>query len=630
MRIITLHSDFIEFQALKKAIGQPEETDNKPHRVEDCLVVLSSVEKDDEKNPEAVVQKLIDNIKDIASQVKTKTVVLYPYVHLSSTPASPTVALKVLKDAEAKLKKDFKLTRAPFGWYKTFDIKCKGHPLSELSRQFGAEEKPQEESKALASEKKMQSYWHVLDTAGKLSKLEIGDNEIKGFDFKQHPKLKLFCHYEMAKVRAVNQEPPHVKYMKKLELVDYEPASDPGNLRYYPKGRLIKTLLERFVTARVKKYGGMEIESPIMYDYNHPALKSYLNRFPARQYSIQTPNKKVFLRFAACFGQFLMLKDSQLSYRNLPLRIYELTRYSFRVEQHGELTGLRRLRAFTMPDTHALCADLDAAKKEMLVRFEMSRNILKDAGLKLPDDLELAIRATKDFYEKNKDFIQQLVKAWGKPALIEMWDERFFYFVTKYELNFVDTLNKASALTTDQIDIENAERYGITYTDKDGNKKSPFILHCSPSGAIERVLYALLEKANFMEQAKHAPSLPLWLCPTQVRIIPVSVLNHMKFSEELCNELSAANIRVDIDEREETVGKRIRDAEMEWIPYILVVGDKEIKNKDKLVVRIRATGNEKPYKKQDLISEISKKIGDMPFEPLPLSPYLSKRPIFVG
>lgn len=628
MRIITLHSDFIEFQALKQAIKEPEKTDKDRHRIDDCLVVLASVEKQDEENPSSAAEKLVENIIDIAKQVKTKTIVLYPYVHLSSTPAQPSVALSVLKEAEEKLKKQFKVTRAPFGWYKTFNIKCKGHPLSELSRQFGPGKEA--ESKAVASEKKLVSKWHVLDTKGKLSKIKFEKDKLKGFEFGKHPKFELFAGYEMAKVRAVSQEPSHVRYMRKLELVDYEPASDPGNLRYYPKGKLVKKLLETFVTAKVREYGAMEIESPIMYDYSHPALKSYLDRFPARQYSIQTPNKKVFLRFAACFGQFLMLKDSQISYRDLPLRMYELTRYSFRVEQHGELSGLRRLRAFTMPDTHAFCADLDGAKKEMLVRFAMSRSILAQAGLKLPDDLELAIRITKEFYENNKDFIQQLVKEWGKPALIEMWDERFFYFVTKYELNFVDTLNKASALTTDQIDIENAERYGITYVDEHGRKNHPYILHCSPSGAIERVMYALLEKAGYMEQAKKPPMLPLWLCPTQVRIIPVSAKNQMGFAEGLQKELTAENIRVDIDDMEESVGKRIMKAEREWVPYILVVGEREAKSKNELMVRIRELGKEIKYTKDKLIMEIKEKTRGMPYEPLPLNVFLSKRPIFVG
>ena len=132
-------------------------------------------------------------------------------------------------------------------------------------------------------------------------------------------------------------------------------------MRFFPNGRLIKSLIERYVTDRVKEYGGYEVETPIMYDSEHPSMVSYFNRFPARQYNIDSDGKKLFLRFAACFGQFLMANHFQMSFKNLPYKLYELTRYSFRREQSGELVGLRRLRAFTMPDCHAFCGDMTQA-----------------------------------------------------------------------------------------------------------------------------------------------------------------------------------------------------------------------------------------------------------------------------
>ena len=314
------------------------------------------------------------------------------------------------------------------------------------------------------------------------------------FDFTGWEALRLFAEYEMKKVRVVREEPPHTRLMRRLEIADYEPASDPGNLRYYPKGRLIKSLIEELVTRRVVEYGAMEVETPVMYDITHPSLSSYFNRFPARQYTIDSEGKTFFLRFAACFGQFLILSDATISYRALPVRIYELTRYSFRRELRGELVGLRRLRAFTMPDCHALCRDLDQAREELMRRFKLSRRVLGEIGLE-PGDYELGIRVTRDFYRDHGDILWDLVGEFGRPSLVEMWDERFFYFVLKWEFNFVDSLGKASALSTDQIDVENAERYGITYVDKDGRRRHPIILHCSPSGAVERCIYALLEKA---------------------------------------------------------------------------------------------------------------------------------------
>jgi threonyl-tRNA synthetase len=415
--------------------------------------------------------------------------------------------------------------------------------------------------------------------------------------------------------------------MKELEIADFEEGSDPGNLRFYPKGRLIKSLLEQFVTQMVTEYGGMEVETPIMYDAQNPILADYLNRFPARQYIVKSEDKELFLRFAACFGQFLMLSSSLISYKQLPLKIYELTRYSFRREKSGELAGLRRLRAFTMPDVHAICENLEQALKEFVVRFKLCQDVLSKIGLD-KDDYELAIRFTKEFYEKNKDFIVSLIKLHGEPALVEMWDEKIFYFILKYELNFVDALSKASALSTDQIDVENGKRYGITFIDENSKKQTPIILHCSPSGAIERVMYALLEKTYMEEKKKKVPKLPTWLSPTQVRIMPLSE-KHLKFSEEIANEIEKEDIRVDIDDRNLTVENKVRYGELEWVPYSIVVGGKEIESK-MFPIRIRETGEVKKMKIEEFIKIVKNEMVGKPFRNLNLPKFLSKRPKFVA
>jgi threonyl-tRNA synthetase len=413
--------------------------------------------------------------------------------------------------------------------------------------------------------------------------------------------------------------------MQRLAIADYEEGSDEGNLRWYPKGRMMKSLLETYVTGKVQAYGGVEVETPIMYNSHHPALESYLNRFPARQYLVKSDDKELFLRFAACFGQFLMAKDARISYKHLPLKLYELTRYSFRREKSGEVVGLRRLRAFTMPDCHALVKDFAMAKSEMSVRLDLCLDTLGGAGLSR-DDVEMAIRFTREFYEENKEFVTSLVRRMGKPALAELWDERFFYFVLKYELNFVDNLNKASALSTDQIDVENGERYGIEYVDEDGTKKHPVILHCSPSGAIERIIYALLEKAAAAQVRGEVPDFPLWLTPTQARVIPLNK-EFVSFASATADRIEAAGIRVDLDDREETVGKKIRDAEREWVRYILVLGSKELAGA-KLQVRDRRLGKMREMTLDELVAEVKTEVEGKPFRPVPLPRQVSLRAAF--
>ncbi len=633
MKILLIHSDFIEFEPKQKAIKQAEEAGSK-QKIEECLVVFTAVEKADEKNAKKASELLAGEIKDVASQVKAENIVLYPYAHLSKELSSPDAALKIMKECESILKKDFSVSRAPFGWYKAFTLKAKGHPLSELSREIIVSEEGKEESDALKKEKEeLKSEWFIIEPSGKMSRIEVKDKKVTGFDFKDHPKLKKLVNYEMMKSRIVDKEPPHIKLMKNLELVDYEEGSDPGNFRYMPKGRLVKSLLEEFVTQKVAEYGAMEVETPIMYDYEHPALKNYLNRFPARQYTIETPNKRVFLRFSACFGQFLMAKDATISYRNLPMRLYELTKYSFRVEQRGELAGLRRLRTFTMPDCHALCKDFIQAKEEMLRRFELADEVIGGVGLE-KNDMEFAVRVVKDFFDEHKDFVLALVKKWGKPAMLEIWNKRFFYFVLKHEWNFIDALDKAATLTTDQIDVENAERYGIMYTDADNKKKYPLILHLSPSGAIERCIYALLEKQQMKKEEaekkkqKYNQLLPMWLSPTQVRLCPVND-SFTKYAEGIADKLEKEDIRIDVDDRTESVQKKIRDAEMEWTPLIVVIGEKEKESKN-YATRFRETGKVENMTLEEIIKYVKDKTKGYPCKPLPLPRLLTKRPVFIG
>ncbi|MCS7136473.1 MAG: threonine--tRNA ligase [Nitrososphaerota archaeon] len=617
MKLLILHTNFVEYEPVEIEGKVFEEAEPGRKRFEEIILVLTTMEEGDD---EATVDKAVSELKGYSSKVGSRRILIYPYAHLSNKLATPERALELVRIFREKCGLvGMEVYTSPFGWTKALSLSIKGHPLAEQFRSITPEAASATYvPKALVMEERIRSYWYILTPDGKLTPVE-------SFDFSGHEGLKALAVYEMAKSRAVLQTPPHVDLMKKLEIADYEPGSDLGNIRWPAKGRLIKSLIEHYVTEKVIEYGGMEIETPIMYDLKHPCLESYLNRFPARQYIVKSDEKEFFLRFAACFGQFLMAHDMQVSYKQLPVRLYELTRYSFRREKSGELVGLKRLRAFTMPDVHALCADIQQAKEEMLRRFELSINVLEGIGL-TKDDYEMAIRFTKDFYESNKEFVTELVKTFGKPALVEMWEERFFYFVLKWEFNFIDNLGKASALSTDQIDVENAERYDITYVDQFGNKRYPIILHCSPSGAIERVIYALLEKAYkaYMEGGK--PMLPVWLSPTQIRLIPVSDA----FVEDcvlLSERLESEQIRVDVDDRSETVDKKVRDAETEWVPYIIVFGKRE-KESNVFSVRDRASGSIKQMTIEELIREIRSKTAGRPYKRLSLPRMLSKRPSF--
>ena len=626
MQLLFIHSDFIEYEARDKTrVAEEIENRSARVRVEEALVVFIAVERGDgdeyNSNSEYVVEKATEEVISVAKKVGAERIVLYPYAHLSSELASPEISMEILKAMEEQLRaRGMEVKRAPFGWYKAFTIRCKGHPLSELSRKIKVGEEEKRASKALEAEEKAESDFFFMDERGELiapSNFKFGDAD---------EKLKKFFLYESEKRREVDKIPPHVELMKRLEIADYEPSSDPGNMRFYPRGELIKKLIEDYVREAVTGYGAAEVETPLMYSVKHPSLKDYIDRFPARQYSILGKDNKpdLFLRFSACFGQFLMSKDMSISYKSLPLKLFELA-YSFRKEKRGELVGLRRLRKFTMPDMHTLCRDMSEALEEFKQQYELCMRVLADIGFST-EDYEVAIRFTRDFYDAHRDFITELVRIAGKPVLIELWDQRFFYFVLKFEFNFVDALGKASALSTVQIDVENAARYGIRYIDARGEEKEPIILHCSPSGAIERCMYALLEKAYMDKERGTPPMLPLWLSPTQLRLIPVAERHH-EYIRAILPALDG--IRVDVDDREETVSKKIRDAGREWIPYVGVIGDREVE-RGTVNVNIRATQQVEEMAVEELRRRIAEGIKGRPYRKLPLPLRLSERVRFVG
>ena len=275
MRILQLHSDFMVFKPIKKEIKLAEEAKKQENRIEDAVVLFTAIEKNDDLS---LVNEAIEELHIFLKNLKVNRILIYPFAHLSNNLADPSSALKLLKEMERQAKRKKILTfRAPFGRTKQFTIAIKGHPLAEQSRSYLLSEKKETSkkedviSKALKAEQKLKSFWYILDSDGVLKSVE-------DFNFRDFKNLELFSKYEVAKVRESCEMPPHVTLMKRLEMADYEEGSDPGNIRWYPKGRLVKSLLEQYVTDKMVNYGAMEVETPIMYDFKHPSLSDYLNR----------------------------------------------------------------------------------------------------------------------------------------------------------------------------------------------------------------------------------------------------------------------------------------------------------------------------------------------------------------
>ncbi len=604
MRILLIHSDYLNYNVKNKThVAEEIEDAKKQGAFDESLVVFTAVEKDDENNPQGIVKNLVKEVIKTNDQVKAENIVLYPYAHLSSSLSSPKVAVQVLKDAEEALNAEgLNVKRVPFGWYKAFEISCKGHPLSELSRTITAEEEDEEEVE------KKPSSWSILD----------GDKIIDIDDFKfENDQLEKLVSYELGTGASDAGEPPHVKLMREKELCDYESASDVGNLKWFPKGRLVRDLLADYVYNLVVDQGAMPIETPIFYDLDNEAINVHAAKFGERQYRTDT-KKNLMLRFACCFGAFRVMADPFITWKNLPAKLYELSTYSFRFEKKGEVVGLKRLRAFTMPDFHSFCADMESTLEE----FSKQTDMCIQTGVDLDVNYEIIFRATKDFYDENKDWMYSIGKKIGKPVLLEILPERKHYWSCKIDFAAIDYLGRPIENPTVQIDVESGKRFDITYLGEDGKEHYPTILHCSPTGSIERVICSLLEKTA-IELDEKAPMLPTWLSPIEVRIITVGE-DHKDFANELYDKINAENIRVDVDDRDESVGKKIRNAATEWIPYIFVVGDNE-KESGVFSVTVRETGEKVDMTVDELIKEVLDKTKGMPYRGLPLPKDISTR-----
>ena len=597
MRLLLIHSDYIEYEAKKKT-KMAEEASVLSDKETEALTVFCAVESIDEEDLEGVILQGIEEIKKTAGQVNVDKIVVYPYAHLSSDLSSPETAVAVLNALKAGLEKEgFSVKRAPFGWYKSFKLSCKGHPLSELSKTIIPGETTVKPAK-----KEVTHDWFVLTPDGK-------QHDTK--EYLDDSPFGCMVKKELGIATPVGGDPAHVDLMRGKELVDYEPASDVGCLRWMPKGKLIRDLLADYVLRMVLEYGGTPVETPVMYDLGDKAIFEHADKFGERQYRFKSNNRNMMLRFAACFGMFSIMRDMHISPNHLPMKMYELSTYSFRHEQKGEVIGLKRLRSFTMPDMHSLCLDMPQALKCFEEQLAMGWQTGRDFETKLV----AAFRCTKGFYAEHEAWVKKIVKESDCPMLIEILSDRVHYWVAKIDLAAIDGQLRPIENPTVQIDVESSTRFNIKYHKEDGTPVHPPILHCSPTGSVERVMCAILENIS----TQPVPALPTWLSPVQVRVVPVTE-KHLAFAEELMTAINAAQIRCDMDDRNETMGKKVREAGMDWVPYVIVVGDEEVASK-KLTVTIRRKSQpNKPHKEQltvdALIAAVKKDVEGKPFRPL--------------
>ena len=319
MKFLALHVDYIKFKPLKKAlqsVGDLSEKEKEGGDIKESLVILTAVEKTD-VDVGKVVEGFVENVKDIAKQVKVENIVLYPYAHLSSNLSSPDVAIKVLNEAEKSLSKMFNVVRAPFGYYKEFELKVKGHPLSELSREIkfsGNEAEEHYDEKQLLREISKSK----LDS----SKLKENDHRIIG------QQMDLFSFSEMA----------------------------PGMVFWHNNGLIIKNELINFWREIHQKAGYKEISTPQIMDKKLWQISGHWDKYKGNNFLTTYEKRDFLVKPMNCPGGMLVYRNKPKSYKELPLRIGELG-VVHRVELSGVLAGLFRVVQFTQDDAHIFCTE---------------------------------------------------------------------------------------------------------------------------------------------------------------------------------------------------------------------------------------------------------------------------------
>jgi len=611
MRLLLVHADRFEYEAREKAVKEPEPLDesHKKGALENGLVVFSTVEKNDEQEPDQIATNAASSIEEVLGWLKTKKVMVYPYAHLSTSLASREPAISILKALEKKLSQEgYEVSRSPFGWYKSFTLTAKGHPLSELSRTITVDTKSRQAAPAVKTE------YVIMDQEGKL---HSPDN----FVFGPHDaEFKSLVEKEALKRGLTGGEPHFLDYARRFG-IEWESFADVGQMRFGPESNLIMDLLAEYAGRVIRRIGIpiLNVKGTNMFDVAVKPIKEHLQLFGSRAYEVKVDERTFVLRYAACFQQFSMVKDWTLSYRTLPFGTFEVAD-SYRMEQSGELLLSFRLRKFLMPDLHIYLKNVAEAIR---IGDKIHSTIYEEIR-KVNREYVSLYNTTRSFFDANKDSFMELVKVEKKPILLNFVPEGLYYWVLNVEYNIIDDLDRPREIGTFQIDVGNAKRFGIAYADEKGEKQFPVIIHTAVIGGLERYLFTLLDSAVRLERQGKKPMLPVWVSPTQVRIIPVAQ-QFVKQGMKLLGTLEKAGIRADLDDRDDTMQSKVRDAELSWIPFSVIYGEKEIKTKQ-LSVRSRTDSTESKIGLTAFLKRLKGEVEGYPVRPLTYPVLLSQRP----
>ena len=361
----------------------------------------------------------------------------------------------------------------------------------------------------------------------------------------------------------------HIKLGKELDLFSFQKES-PGVPFFHPKGAIIYNQLLSFLREEYKKEGYQEVITPLLYDKSLWETSGHWEHFKDDMFILKVDNRDFALKPMNCPSHCLIYKDSLKSYRDLPLRIADFAPLH-RNEIKGALVGLTRVRKFSQDDAHIFLTE-EQVESEILRLINFTNYIYKkvfnfDYTANLSTRPEKYMGDIKLWNTAEKRLKKSLADNKIKFNIKE--GEGTFYG-PKIDFDFKDSFGRLYQLATIQLDFQLPQRFNLTYEGEDGKKHTPVMIHRAFFGSVERFIGILIEQ--------YAGKFPLWLAPVQVKIITVNDSNK-KFAEEIKSKFKEKNIRVELDDRSESIGRKVRDAIKEKIPVLITIGDKEVSKK---------------------------------------------------
>lgn len=421
-------------------------------------------------------------------------------------------------------------------------------------------------------------YFKLLKVSGAYWKGDSNNKmlqRIYGICFDTEEKLNEYLNFlEEAKRRD------HKKLGRELDLFMISEYG-PGFPFFLPHGMILRNELENFWYKEHTKEGYQFVKTPIMLNKELWELSGHWYNYRENMYTSEIDEKTFAIKPMNCPGGMLVYKNSLHSYKDLPLRIGELGQVH-RHEASGALNGLFRVRTFTQDDAHIFMTE-DQIEDEVIRLINFIDRMYKIFGLTY--DIELSTRPEEKYigsieiWNKSEKALEEACHRAGHECKINPGDGAFYG--PKLDFHIKDSLGRVWQCGTIQLDMNLPERFDLTYIDKDGNKKRPVMLHRVIYGSIERFIGILIEH--------YAGAFPVWLAPVQVNIIPVSGEHHGEYAKEVLSVLTDNDIRVELDDRNEKLGYRMRESQTRKIPYTLIIGDKEKENK---TVSYRLYGSE--------------------------------------